>query len=246
MMSILMIENALIGEHVDFKEMPKEMSLNNGDLLRHCSAHTPWGQFIYMIFYGAVSDERFETEYRLSPNNIIDVLKGAIIAANDTVKERPLLTGEQKQLLPQTANISPSPITPTILFSIILIIVFIITIGEWCFGWQRIAHITDVILLMTQTLLGIIVLYASVFANLFGNRWNWYLIPFNPLPILIWLLWHKKTHFWNIYLIYSIILIGFIAITPLSSQLDNTHQFLSVTLLVRTLSCYLIGRKQNK
>ena len=246
MMSILMIENALIGEHLDFKSMPKEMSLNNGDMLRHCSAHTPWGQFIYMIFYGAVSDEYFETEYRLSPNMIVDVLKGTLIMANDTVKERPLLVKGQKQLLSQTATITSSPITPSLLFTIILIIVLIVTIGEWCFGWQRIAHITDTVLLLAQTLVGMIVLYASVFANLFGNRWNWYLIPFNPLPIVIWLLWHKKTDFWKIYMFYTIIIFIFIALTPLSSQLDMTHQLISIILLVRTLSSYLIGRKQNK
>lgn len=246
MMSIIMIENALIGEQVVFKKMPKEMALNNGELLRYCSNHTPWGQFIYMIFYGAVSDEQFETEYRLSPNMIIDVLKGAVISSNETTEERPLFKGETKQILPQTTQLAPHSITPTLLFSFILILILIITFGEWCFGWNRIAHITDAILLVSQTGAGIIILYASVFANLFGNRWNWYLIPFNPLPMLIWLLAHKKTHFWKIYLFYSITLIIFISITPLSSQLDIPHQIITIILLVRTLNCYLIGRKQNK
>lgn len=246
MMSILMIENALIHERLDFKEMPKEMEYNNGDLLRHCSSHTPWAQFIYMIFYGAVSDEYFETEYRLSPNMIIEVLQGTVIESNDTTAVRPLLKGESKQILPVAATPSPHPVTPTWLFSIILTIVLIITIGEWCFGWHRIANVTDVILLLLQTIAGIIVLYASVFVNLFGNRWNWYLIPFNPFPALIWLCFHKKRHFRKIYMVYTLILMAFVALTPLSSQLDWPHQLITLILIIRTLSCYLIGRKQNK
>lgn len=246
MMCMLMIENALIREHVDFKDMPEEMALNNGDLLRHCSSHAPWSQFVYMIFYGAVSDEFFETEYRMSPNMMVEVMRGAVIASNDTTSVRPLLTGSHRQLTAQAAPWSASPITPTLFFSIILLLVLVITIGEWCFGWHKLAYITDVILLMLQTLTGIVVLYASVFANLFGNRWNWYLIPFNPLPILCWIGFHKKSEFWRIYLVYSVILLVFLVITPFSSQLDFPHQLLTLLLLTRTISGYLFGRKQNK
>ena len=246
MMCILMIENALIREHIDFKDMPKEMNLNNGDLLRYCSNHAPWSQFVYMIFYGAVSDEYFETEYRMSPNMMVEVLQHAVIAGNDTTSVRPLLTGNHQQLIAQATLWTTSPFTPTLFFSIILLIVLVITIGEWCFGWHKLADITDVILLMIQTLTGIIVLYASVFANLFGNRWNWYLIPFNPLPILCWTIFHKKSEFWRIYLLYSVILLVFLAYTPFSSQLDIPHQLITLILLTRTISCYLFGRKQNK
>ena len=246
MMCILMIENALIREHIDFKDMPMEMTLNNGDLLRYCSSHAPWSQFVYMIFYGAVSDEFFETEYRMSPNMMVEVLQGAVIAGNDTTSVRPLLTGSHQQLIAQADSWQTSPFTPTLFFSIILLIMLIITIGEWCFGWYKLAYVTDVILLMIQTLTGIIVLYASVFANLFGNRWNWYLIPFNPLPILCWTFFHKKPEFWKIYLLYSLILLVFLALTPFTSQLDFTHQLLTLIMLTRTISCYLFGRKQNK
>ena len=80
--------------------------------------------------------------------------------------------------------------------------------------------------------------------SLFGSHWNWYLIPFNPLPLIIWILWHKRNGFYKVYLFYTAVLALFILATPLSEQLDLPHQLITASLAVRCLYNYYDGKQQ--
>ena len=62
MMSILMIEQSLIDEQVDFSGVPDFMKDVNGVRIRHHSEHTPWSQFLYITLCGATADSRIEIE----------------------------------------------------------------------------------------------------------------------------------------------------------------------------------------
>ena len=220
------------------------MQLNNGDLIRHYSQDWPWAQFLYITLSGAACDGYYNMEYRLSPQSLVEILQQATIESDSTAS-RPVLNGST-QLLQQTVPPSPSKSTPTMVFSIVLVIVLLITLGEWLWGWKKLPLAIDVILLCLQTIIGLCLIYTSSIANLFGSRWNWYLIPMNPLPLIIWLTLRKKSDFWKIYLAYTIILLLFVVSTPLSSQLDIPHQLITLTLATRTLSHYLKGKKTAK
>ena len=238
MMSVFMIEHSLINESLDYSAVPDYMKALNGERIRHHSKHAPWSQFIYITLCGAAADQKYDIEYTLSPTCVDEVLSQATIISADGTS-RPLLSDHEQTVVSSQHLYKASSLTPRIIFSLLLIIIIIITIGEWRWKWRIIPKCVDTFLLIGQTLAGILLLYFTIGANLFGVRWNWYLIPLMPLPLFIWLVFHKKKTFHKVYLIYAIILVLFIAATPLSSQLDIDHQLITASMLIRCISRFL-------
>ena len=243
MMVVIMIQNALIDEHLDYGQLPSYATGDNGNSIRQLTSSTPWYKFIYITLFGSNCDNSFALEYRLSPMKLPEVYSNAHIEGINS--QRTLLKGQPIILAKQTNFMKASPVTPLIFFSFILALVIIITIGEWQWGWKRAAHITDAVLLAVEFITGVILTYTSVVSNLFPSHWNWYLIPCNPLPMLFLLLWGKKEHFGKIYFFYTLVLILFILATPLSSQLDIDHQLITAMFVVRTWSKYLQYKKKD-
>jgi hypothetical protein len=130
-------------------------------------------------------------------------------------------------------------------FAGLLALALLITAAEWLAGCRRLAKIFDIVLFTAQTLVGLLMLYVTFFSEIFVTVWNWYLITYLPVPLLIWwgLKGKKAAHCW---LAYSIILVFFIAATPLLGVLDFPHQLITGTLLVRSLSRCLLEIKQTK
>ena len=245
MMSIMMIEQSLINEQLDFSYVPDYMKDVNGVRIRHHSEHAPWSQFLYITLFGAKADSRIEIEKSLSPTTIEEVLKQVSIN-NDNDEKRPIFYGIPAIVVPSKHLYWKSTLTPCIVFGMFLLFVILLTIGEWWFEWKRLPCIIDITLLIIQTLLGVMLLYFSLYSNLFGSRWNWYLIPLCPLPIILYLLFRRHRNYHKVYLFYAVILALFIAATPLSSQLDIDHQLITSVLLIRCISNFFSVKFQRE
>ena len=243
MMVIIMIQNALIDESINYVEVPSYLTCDNGNGLRHLTRSTPWYQFIYITLSGAICDEYFSMEYRMTPISLPEVFGKAQIKGSNG--QRSLFKGTPVSLVRQTNFPSNSPFTPRLVFSILLLLVILITWCEWKRGCKHIARITDTILLALELIIGVLLCYTTLATSLFAAHWNWYLIPCNPLPLLLLLLFGKHKYFYKIYLLYTIILIVFIIATPLSSQLDIDHQLITAIFATRTASKYLKHKKIN-
>ena len=235
MMTMLMIEHCLINEQMDFGQLPPALQLNNGDLIRHHSADTPWAQFLYITLSGAACDGHEAMEYRLSPKMIVEVLDNATIRGDSTTA-RPVFLGKPRQVLQATTQPHPFPFTPIMLFGTILLLTLILTIAEHFGHCLRAVRILDILLYAFQVFSGILLLYTSYVANLFGSHWNWYLIPTCLIPIILWLTCRKNSWHRYLYIVYTAILVLFILATPLSSQLDLPHQLITATFATRTLA----------
>ncbi len=243
MMVIIMIQNALIDESINYVEVPSYLTCDNGNGLRHLTRSTPWYQFIYITLSGAICDEYFSMEYRMTPISLPEVFGKAQIKGSNG--QRSLFKGTPVSLVRQTNFPSSSPFTPRLVFSILLLLVILITWCEWKRGCKHTARITDTILLALEFIIGVLLCYTTLATSLFAAHWNWYLIPCNPLPLLLLLLFGKHKNFYKIYLLYTIILIAFIIATPLSSQLDIDHQLITAIFATRTASKYLKHKKIN-
>ncbi len=243
MMVIIMIQNALIDESINYVELPSYLTCDNGNGLRHLTRSTPWYQFIYITLSGAICDEYFSMEYRMTPISLPEVFGKAQIKGSNG--QRSLFKGTPVSLVRQTNFPSSSPFTPRLVFSILLLLVILITWCEWKRGCKHTARITDTILLALEFIIGVLLCYTTLATSLFAAHWNWYLIPCNPLPLLLLLLFGKHKNFYKIYLLYTIILIAFIIATPLSSQLDIDHQLITAMFATRTASKYLKHKKIN-
>ena len=241
-MTMLMLERCLINEQFDAGELPEQMLLSNGEIIRYHSAKSPWAEFLFITFAGTACDGSEALERKLSPEFIVPVLQGATFVSNDGYR-RPVLTGEVKELLPQLLEDRQSALTPTMVFAMLFGFIFVITLLEWIKGWHTLANVTDAVLFVVQTFVGILLTCTTFVSSLFGTHWNWYLIPFCPLAIVLWFAFRRRKAVSTIYLLFTIILIIFLLLTPMSSQLDLPHQLITATFAVRTASNYLNVKK---
>ena len=244
-MSMYVIEWCLIDEQISYGKWPAAMQLNNGDCSRFHSRFRPWLNFINITLLGTQADGFIPQQERISPELINEVLAAARIVPNDSASAaRPVFKSATQQILPLTKPVKTSPFTPMVVFGILLALVVAITLLEWLAGWRRLTRVTDVVLLVCQTLVGMAMLYICLGACMFGLNWNWYLVVFNPLPLILWLLLHKKQFYNRLYLVYTITLLAFVAMTPLVSQLDIEHQLITLTFALRCASNYLMSQKR--
>ncbi|MBO4722307.1 MAG: DUF4105 domain-containing protein [Muribaculaceae bacterium] len=239
--SLMAIENVVVDETIDFN-WPEPFKMNNGELMKYYVRKWPWLGFWCTSFGGSETDALWENEQRMCPELLPQVLKTAsIVAADGSIC--PMVTGE-KELLPLINEVQASPVTPTWAFGFLLIFTILITLAQLKWKLKWLPKILDFLLMTVVTLAGLMLIYTSFVSGLFGKHWNWYLITFNPLPLIIWLIWHKRKGFYKIYLFYTVVLVLFIFATPLSQQLDLPHQLITATLAVRCLYNYIDCKQQ--
>lgn len=206
--SFSMVEDCLQGEHIDYV-WPRVMSQDNGDCVRYLMRHSPWLSFISITLLGTESDKYRDNHSRVAPELVIDIERHSRIVAPDG-RWRPVLTGEQRELLPLRHRLSaPSKASPGVVAACLLL------------------------------------LYMSTVASLFGTHWNWYIIPFNPVPLVVWLVCRRRRHYGRVYGFYTAVLVLFMLATPLSSQLDWQHQLVVAALAVRTASHAVAYRRRQ-
>ena len=238
-----LIEQALIDEKIMVDEMPPILAENNGIYFRHMSRRSPWVQFLLITLAGKACDETWNMRNRMAPEIIIPLFSHSHFEGQQG--SRPMLKGDGKVLVHGGVEVAPNPVTPVWVFGGLLVLAIIITVLHYCHRGCKVAKIFDVGLFAFQLLLAALIVTTSCVGSIVGTHWNWYLIPFNPLPLIIWLLWRKRKGFYKVYLFYTVVLVLFIMATPLSEQLDLPHQLITATLAVRCLFNYFDGKWQS-
>lgn len=243
--SILKVQQCLQGEHFEWGEPRYPQTLVNGELFRWSVRKFPWVEFLCVTVGGTVYDEYSQQEYRLVPECIIPMLREARFVDNETGERRPVLTGRVEKLLDNHVELTPSQVTPIGVFGVLLALAVLVTIGERCWHRRKAATAFDALLLTGQTLLGLLLLFVNVYSELFGSTWNWYLVIFNPLPLLLWFWLRRRKAYRRVLATYIVVLTAFLAATPFVGVLDLPHQLITATLLVRCLSRYFECKARN-
>lgn len=132
-----------------------------------------WNHFILQTIVGTDADQPCAvTDKIVVYPDLIDVFQKATYAG------QPIL-GESDILVNQTIIIGEeSRITPLALGFIFLALAIVS-----CFWWQR---SLSILLLIVQTMIGLFITYLVFFSKLPCANFSWLLIPFNPLPLLLW------------------------------------------------------------
>ncbi|MBQ0069153.1 MAG: DUF4105 domain-containing protein [Bacteroidales bacterium] len=245
-MSLCPLEWSLIDEQLSVNKWPEPMLLMNGDGVRYLSRNTPWLKFLNMTLLGAESDTYWPNEQRISPELIMEVLNNSTINPNDGSPARPVFKSAPATILPLKYSPKPTPITPIVAFLVVLALVVLVTALQLAFRLDGVGRVVDVVLFSLQSIAGLLLLYMSTVTCLFGLHWNWYLIVFNPLPLVLWIAARKKSWYSKVYLVYTVVLLGFLCLWPVSSQFDWDHQLLTITLAVRTAYNYYATLKPKK
>ena len=226
-----LIEKALVDEHLVVDSVPPILLADNGEYFRYMSRRSPWVQFVLITIGGIASDETWNMRNRMSPEIIIPLLSNARFEGESG--SRPVLTGQTVELQSEYVEILPERATPLLVFGLLLVLAVLITLFERNHVGRKVAQGFDVMLFVLQVVLSLLLLTTTCYGSIVGAHWNWYLIPFNPLPLVLWLCCRRRAWYPRVYGIYTIVLVLFILATPLSSQLDVEHQLLTATLAVR-------------
>ena len=244
--SLYKMQVSLQGEYLDWGNVRYPMNLCYGDLTRESMKDFPWMEFVVMTFCGTAYDRLPGQEFMFVPEFIPQMLKEARFVNTETEAKRAVLKGQPKQIALAKVKPEPSMITPTWAFGGLLLLTVLLTLGEWLWKWRKLPRAFDIALFTVQTLMGLLLLYVVAFSELFGGLWNWYLVVFNPLPFLLWLLFRHRKNYPNVWGLYVVVLVLFILLTPFVGVLDLPHQLLIVTLLARCFSKYLKYKLNRK
>ena len=236
-MSLLTVESILEREYISFKGIPNHLvHKNNGCLVRYYSRMSPWGQFLYMTFMGSEADDTWDIEYTLAPESMPYLLRESKIISADHTQRRAFMKGNPQQLLSTTFIPTPSSVSPSLFFGFLLVMTFFLTLLQVKGCCRQLTHYVDVALFVFQSIAGLFLLYVTLVTGLFGLHWNWYLIPFNPIPCLFWICFRHRSWYGRLFNLYAAILILFIPLMFfVTEQADIPHALLISILAIRTL-----------
>ena len=240
--SILNMQRCLIDEHFEWGALEYPQTLNDGELFRHAVRHSPWAEFLFITFGGTAYDRRSIQEYRLTPETVIPMLRKATITNDSTGVSRFVITDPGMTLVESSGKDKATPITPNIVFGGLLLLTLLITLAERVLHWHQVAKVYDILLFTAQLLVSLLMLYVTFFSEMFVTQWNWYLVVFLPLPLVFWQIRNKKMTS-RCWLGYSLALVLFILSTPFIGILDWTHQLITGSLLIRSISNYFKDKK---
>lgn len=238
-LSLMLIQSALIKEDFDFGKLPEIFNHDNGDLMRKYLENTPWAEFFLFTIGGSEAEKTYDPDIRFTPKTLGEIIMQTQIVSLEDGARRPAVVDGRKELSKQETTVSKTSVTPMMVFGTLFLLVLIITIAEWWLGWKTLAKATDVILFTLQCVLGILLPIIVIMLGLVDVHWNWYLIPLNPLPLIIYVCFRKREWFGKVYLLYALVLVAFICLTPFISQLDWEHQLITSSLAIRCVSKYL-------
>lgn len=225
------IEKAVDGKVEYLRPLP---DLTARNMLHEKLMNAPWLSFGIDLMLGTEIDQKLDRRVQMFiPDHYEAELDSAFIVRADGSRV-PLLENKVQVLSVTHPAEEPFPVTPMMTFTLLLAMAFVLTYYDnkrltktvgitnpkprLRFWWF------DVLLLMAQGLTGIIIAYLFFFSIHPAVSTNWYVIIFNPLPIL-----------YALYIIYNVI-----------KSRDNRQYVAIANLVVTTVFLVLmIARVQN-
>lgn len=170
-------------QYLSFGQWPASFNRTRKVIAGHACLDYPWTHlFISSLIDGSINSSCMKRDKVILPKDLVYVMQHA------TLQGQPLLTGEPATLLP-SAQLSEdiAILTPQTIAWELLAITLALLISRLI--WAR--RLWCYLMLALQALLGLFFCYLVFFSSLPCTEWNWLLIPFNPLPLLLWR-WRKK------------------------------------------------------
>ncbi len=188
---------ALTGEEVIYqKRDPKYEETTFRDVLHRFTDVTPWLEFGIDFVLGAEVDKpRSQKEQMFIPSVYEGELDEAVIISAD---------GQSRKIVSRKETIAPTteqdregsfPLSPIVLFTLLLVITFILCIFDIKRG--KLSLWADITGLFVRGLAGFLVAFLFFFSEHPAVGSNWLVMAFNPIvffmiPNVIYIAWQKK------------------------------------------------------
>lgn len=146
----------------------------------------PWYSLAISLTVGNDANEIDFLKNQSVPTLIIDQWDKYFIVGRDGSR-RPLFTSAPEIIIPGTGTGSqPAPITPSMAASAVMLLCVIISLLQWFGRWPRLVRAFDIILFSYLALIGCMLIFVICSPASIGGIANWYLVLFNPLPVILW------------------------------------------------------------
>lgn len=144
---------------------------------RQMDDHLWTRSFLHLVGNGILDYDCSNEEKVILPKDLVFVLQHA------SVKGKQLLSDNATMLLPSNHHPKAHWCSPLL----VAIVILLLTLA--CFFLQ--SSIMNYVLLAIQTVLGIVTVYLIFFSSLVCTEWSWLIIPFNPMPLILWK-WRRR------------------------------------------------------
>lgn len=226
---IISLVNRALGTRIKYNELPAELNGSFRDLMLDASERYPWTAFFWQTIMGPEGDETEPLAHKLIPK----LLPVAWAKATIGGEKRRLIEDTGTKIVQGTVNTQASVcwLSPLVVFTFFLVFIVGVSLGEWRKNWRRLPRIVDGILVVLHTLLSLLLTWMVLFSTQEGTQWNWYLVVFNPLPLLLWIL----APGWRLWICrcFLMVLLLFLIASPFIPQLDLPHALIVAALAVR-------------
>jgi len=168
------IKEALDTIQIQYAPWPEKYDCSRKEVLSFRMKNNQWWGAVWDLMANGKIYEACSKEMKLTmPQDLLETLQAA------TVQGRPLVSSTPRQLLPSIYVNKPATwFSPWIAAFLVLFLTLLCLL----FGKPYM----DYFLLAFQTFIGILTVYLVFFTNLSGTEWSWFIVPFNPLPLLLW------------------------------------------------------------
>ena len=143
------------------------------EIAREFLAGLPWTSFVMSAVSGSVLDKQCsKSEKIIIPQDTVAVLQQA------TVNGVPIVGENAVQLLPAHPLKKPMAVTPMMIACVTLALSLVnLFAAHWAI---------DAGLLSLYSVFAFAFFFLVCLSTLPTNGWNWMLVPFNPLPVVLW------------------------------------------------------------
>ena len=167
------LKEALGQTHIQYDPSLYDYSPTARELGRKYTENARW----VLFYWGFIAGEEVSVPLRgdkqlLMPEDLVQAWQKA------TLNEEPLIAGAPNVLVEGESQQADGWFTPLLAVLLLLLLAIANLFWKWPY-W-------DWVMLAMQTVLGVILIYLMYFSNLCCTSWNWLLIPFNPLPAILW------------------------------------------------------------
>ena len=143
----------------------------------------PWSRFFLHAIWGTAVDKPgiAKLEKVVIPLDLLEFLKTA------TLNGTPLITDDGTELLAGKPMTPPSAISPMMVAVGMLVLTIMSVFGKRLGGLLKaVSQGWQGVMLVIYALAGLFFAYMVLVSNLPATEWNWLLVPFNPLPLVMW------------------------------------------------------------
>ena len=245
-MSLFAVERCLGSDEIVWRNLGEGITGTYRTFVKTISEGSPWVKFVWTTLLGHEGESLGTMEHKMGPTLLAPVLASSQVKSADGTL-RPLLAENQPQLVNKgTLQHTHSWFTPNALFLLLFILAAItatLEAGGKARTWTR---VFCAMMLIMQTLAGLIITYITVISDMTGASFNTNLLILNPIPAIMWLAARHRTWYNKVWTVYSAVLCVYIAMWLVTPQVDFTHVLMALLLLTICLSKTLTYRKQHK